>query len=338
MAAMDATPPASQKRGRSGEPEPSQPEEESSPSRIQLDALIDEIRQEMLGSIDTNFGNLRSEMANSTATTVANAIRRYDTQANVRFEKLETTTASISADQDKLAEKQAKLREDLEALKAAVDVAEKVQPLRNPDEMVVATAFNRDIDVTILQINCRVEFPRNHIRDAILPFMQEAGLAEADWSVTSFASPAKKFSVKFGGIPGQAERRVEKVLQVLRAGPDGKWRTVTARTAAGNTDNIFIGRDRNPAMVKREIATKNLATVIKDLFPTVTVFPNRAQGIISCGWKPIAKIEVHPEQAPTEIKWNVPALTGTVIDKDKVMEEFFKRERARASPPAVWSI
>eukprot|EP00969_Alexandrium_andersonii_P176162 7789381-Alexandrium_andersonii.AAC.1 len=66
--------------------------------------------------------------------------------------------------------------------------------------------------------------------------------------------------------------------------------------------------------------------------------PGGQRGIISCAWKPLAKIEVHPDQAATGFKRNHWVVSATVIDKDRARNMFTKRDYARASPPVLWSM
>eukprot|EP00959_Pyramimonas_sp_CCMP1952_P143017 2994068-Pyramimonas_sp.AAC.1 len=65
------------------------------------------------------------------------------------------------------------------------------------------------------------------------------------------------------GAEGLAARRVISAFQKLKK--DGSWRRFTAASIEGGTQvSIFVGLDKSPQVIRREIQTKRLLEFVRD--------------------------------------------------------------------------
>ena len=101
---------------------------------------------------------------------------------------------------------------------------------------------------------------------------------------------AKKFTVQFTGPAQTAERRVEKVLTLLRQG-DGAWRQFFAVSPARRETQLFFGPDKSGKQIKTEmeanvyIRLSKTFTRISTLFFYVKKVSSPSLGCQLRGWR-----------------------------------------------------
>eukprot|EP00973_Karenia_brevis_P043562 6036037-Karenia_brevis.AAC.1 len=68
--------------------------------------------------------------------------------------------------------------------------------------------------------------------------------------------PGRQFVVAFGGDPGTAARRCDKVLGLCRQGR--AWRELWASTPSKQACRWYVQPDKSPTQIRMEIATRKL--------------------------------------------------------------------------------
>ena len=111
-------------------------------------------------------------------------------------------------------------------------------------------------------------------------------------------------------------------------------------TTDGGEVRIYVNSDKSPKTRKTEIATRDLARVLRSKFD-VKAFPNKKDGTVSVEFIPIGQVVFTTTDAAPSIYWNIPGLTkaklNMLINKDskkEIYEEVFKSKAEKAE----WSL
>eukprot|EP00959_Pyramimonas_sp_CCMP1952_P411741 8628386-Pyramimonas_sp.AAC.1 len=134
------------------------------------------------------------------------------------------------------------------------------------------------------------------------------------------AFPWASFHPTEAGDANAAMRKVHKARKHLKNG-SGEWRQFNVETIEGGTSRIFVGVDKASRTVRRDIQTKKLATLVKELYSRKRVRHDRTKGIIFVEGVPTINLEIGAErdQAMKRI-WNYSAVTNQGIDKDQLLQ------------------
>eukprot|EP00959_Pyramimonas_sp_CCMP1952_P084116 1759098-Pyramimonas_sp.AAC.1 len=108
-------------------------------------------------------------------------------------------------------------------------------------------------------------------------------------------------------MSGDANAVMRKVKQAQRnLRQDGEWRQFSTPTIEGGQSRIFVGLDKSDKMVRREIQTKKMGGLVRELLRNARVRHDRTKGIISLKGAPCVQLDVGqekrwPDQAPLEL-------------------------------------
>eukprot|EP00959_Pyramimonas_sp_CCMP1952_P230009 4808546-Pyramimonas_sp.AAC.1 len=80
--------------------------------------------------------------------------------------------------------------------------------------------------------------------------------------------------------------------------------------ASGGSTQLHVGADKNPFQIKREIAGKKIAAILREKYPDAKLFFDRQNGWISESWNPFLRLDPQPGQAATKCYWNDTALAA----------------------------
>ena len=111
----------------------------------------------------------------------------------------------------------------------------------------------------------------------------------------------KGFIVQFNGDAGRGARLARKALG-LRRDSNGQWNDVYVKTPTGDTVKLYINPNKSPKQRKLESSAKRLFTLIKTALPQGIqeheVQYNRRDGVVSCKWLKIAKVNITSRDDP----------------------------------------
>jgi len=192
-------------------------------------------------------------------------------------------------------------------------VAEK-GPTRMP---VLVDGYARSLDTSVVKIRCAEKISKMAAMEGIEEVLREMG-AKPDWTTwESKDDIGKTHSLRFTGIDGCAEKRTTKFLQLQRL-PKG-WRKLCATTPDGEKKDLFISGDKNRKMVRTEIVTKKLATLLAERYPNAQIVGKRQEGRVFTGWLPLARVRVDTEEQ-TDIEWCVQTADKLKVDRAAILE------------------
>ena len=191
---------------------------------------------------------------------------------------------------------QRKMREDLDHIKSALEVAEgnatelrkllavadakpftdrSSAPARNPNEW----------DKTLLWLTAHNLVGLEAVKDLAADLLARAGLKQ-DVAELRGPNEGKQFRLHFKDVNADtAGRRVTQVLGMLRAG--GSWEKCYIDRPTGGKEQIFVGADRSEIERKKGRALTALATAIAERYPAVKPYKQRREGAITFQWQVI---------------------------------------------------
>ena len=98
---------------------------------------------------------------------------------------------------------------------------------------------------------------------------------------------------------------------------------------------VYLGPDRSPQQLQQGRHCKYLAEAVQKHVKQGRVFPNKAQGTISHGWQPIARITAE-SVGKSRIQWNNDKATKLELPKEAIIQEVMERIGAEAQGPIEW--
>eukprot|EP00959_Pyramimonas_sp_CCMP1952_P421931 8838998-Pyramimonas_sp.AAC.1 len=122
------------------------------------------------------------------------------------------------------------------------------------------------------------------------------------------------------GDANAATRKVKRAQRYLKQ--NGEWRQFSAPTIEGGQSRIFVGLDRSDKMVRREVQTKELASLVRDALPTARVRHDRTQGIVFVEGSPRVQLDIGQEKGAPPNLWNYAAARAQNLDKDALLARF----------------
>ena len=138
------------------------------------------------------------------------------------------------------------------------------------------------------------------------------------------------------GFPRIAGRSAQKSMQLLHQ-PGGEWRKLYVKSPAGRNIELLASGDKSRKQIKTETTAKRLARVLLEAHPNLDYHVLRREGVVTVGWRRLARIVVRPGDEPTSLEWNQQVLAETGVNKDRVKEIF--AERAGGGGDRVtWSV
>ena len=136
-------------------------------------------------------------------------------------------------------------------------------------------------------------------------------------------------------FPGRVSN-TEEAFKKLKL-PNGDWRRFDASTPSGSRTSVFVGLDKSPQMVRREVETKKPMELVREESYPGQWRAHRAQGVIYKGSSPVIRVLVPDRSSePTVLQWNYRMVAELGVDKGKLTEAFEARFGSAAR--VQWSI
>ena len=186
-------------------------------------------------------------------------------------------------------------------------------------------AWERLPDPTVLKVNAAKIARKSEINDAIIPWLESAGLDQKQFSLEG-PMVGKSFTIKFNGEPGRAGICARKALSRMRSS-NGTWRSLVASTHGHGDCKVFVNEDKSKKTIETEMATKKIARITKTLVPKLQIHEVRRDGIIASDWIPFIKIVAEIEGDP-QLLWHTESVSRLGINSQAIEEQFWAECRA----------
>ena len=95
--------------------------------------------------------------------------------------------------------------------------------------------------------------------------------------------------------------------------------------------------ENEKSSIRTEITTRKMRDVLAAARPQLELFVNKKDGTVSDDWTPLVKLEPHPGDLPTTIRWHNLAIEERSIDKAAV-DAAFKQADSRSGASVQWDI
>ena len=286
------------------------------------------VRRVDLESLLGGFTKQTTELA---CANVATLIRGYDGQQQARLAKIENDVGDLKGRQDAVEVEQRELRASLEKLGKSLAVAVETAP----EKIAETDAFDRQIDLAIFRINAAVLVSKLEVATALLPWLEEAGMAADEYEVSG-AALGKNFVLRFhGGAGGLPARRARKAGQMLR---DGEvWKRFEVTSPAEGKVPLYIGMDKNGKQIATEKAVKALRNALVEAHPGKKWYMQKKEGNIKLDFLPVARCRPQAD-GHMVVEWAGSTVEKEGIDKEEVLRIFRSSSKESASNAVSWSV
>jgi hypothetical protein len=283
--------------------------------RSELDDLLDSFNENVASTIIAQ----NSTLAQSIRADTGNLIRAYDVGAQRQFSDITATLTLVQESLNSHDTRFSDLTTQIEELRAGLHIAETTSP-NAAQSLINHQTFARDPNPSTIRVGAAELITREAILLAIAPWLGEANLSSADFTLNG-PPIGKSFNLSFHGPTGLGALRATKALQLLK-GADGTWREIHAISPTTAAIKLFLSPDKSPKQTRIEAASRKLFKIIQELHPTKTVNLLRREGVVSVDWKPLVKVGVENADSPTTLLWNAKVLQDLGLDKSPIHDRF----------------
>ena len=183
--------------------------------------------------------------------------------------------------------------------------------------------WDRKPDLTLVRFNTAELVAKEAILDTVREWIGDMGVGE-EWERGPERGLSERYTLVFTGLPRIAGRRAQQSLQLLRQ-PGGEWRKLYVKSPAGRNIELLASGDKSRKQIKTETTAKRLARVLLEAHPNLDYHVLRREGVVTVGWRRLARIVVRPGDEPTSLEWNQQVLAETSVNKDRINEIFAER-------------
>eukprot|EP00973_Karenia_brevis_P048755 6764537-Karenia_brevis.AAC.1 len=142
-----------------------------------------------------------------------------------------------------------------------------------------------------------------------------------DWALQAPDDAVRNtFNVVFKGKGDAPRRRALKAMGSLR-NDKGEWDTLFVPNESNQPVRIFVGEDKSPKQRAIEMWCRRTRRALQKMYPALQFNIIKKNGIITCGWKDLAKIDVLEKGAEPVYAWKASMVAQFAIDKKGVVEE-----------------
>lgn len=296
------------------------------------------------GNIEQMFATLRREMKNDLAAFQSHTDAKLESVQQIVQAAIEPMQRQqyemqgrIQAHEDAINDVRQQILDLRLAQKGSEEKVEKVQrELTMVDEKAPPppppdAGWDRAVDRTVAKATCKAEVSLDEVRKVVNDILEEVNVATTAVEVEAplRAQTSTKWTIRFKGEQRRAARQADAFLGALRTGAG--WRDIVVGTPSGGQERLYIGVDKSPQTVRREIHTKRVRDMMARMYPQADLFPSRRDGIVSSRYKPLVKVEVYLEE--TVLKFNEELLGALGMDKADIQRKW-AQEAATASSSA----
>jgi len=197
------------------------------------------------------------------------------------------------------------LQEDVKKPKQELHVVKETpsEPITNFPQLSLDSSFNRAIDMSILVVRCKELSAKLQVQGALLPWLSRLNIEENEWEFQGEPS-SKRFTIKFKGSSQFAARRVQHALSLLRPQrPGEEWMRFYAPAISGSRSEVFVGTDKNPCQIKRELALKAAKRLFESRFQGKRFFVDKLRGTVSVNWRQLVEITPQADSDAPQVRW-----------------------------------
>jgi len=268
---------------------------------------------------------------NLVVSTVTTIMQPFQTKLN----EVETAVSTLQTGQSEIKDELRSIKETLEKLGKGTNGSQNSSrmvgspslpnlppPTHTPQSPVAPeptvftqTGFYRQPDPTILLCNTQngTKVSREKFWESVVALLGEAGLQESTVDCTG-DDLDNRFELQFKGDRRTATARCLQFHSSLQLGR-GKWKSTVVEAADGVQVPFYTDVDRNGATIRKEIMSKKLFDIVKEMLPGKTVFRNKKNGTLYIDRKPLATLHITGEFT-TFVQWYPPACIAVGLDKD----------------------
>ena len=238
--------------------------------------------------------DVRSTMSDHSAridATIVGHVREINERITEQDERVSAIVQSVESNRSDTAA----LRNRVDASDQAIAALQReLVVLRSPNPVFdpLSLEHHRDTNPAILRLRTGAEAPIEAVRLAVDQLIARAGFSAPD---AELAGPqlGRQFTLSFAGAPQLAARRAART-QLAQKRPDGSWEQLSVKLpGAGQAATpLYVDRDKSPAQILCEKATKLLRDLCQEALPQAgKFFAKRSDHQVSIDWVPAAKVE-----------------------------------------------
>ena len=186
---------------------------------------------------------------------------------------------------------------------------------------VTSSGFYRTPDPTLLYCNVegqhKVARAKFHV--SVLALAIESGLDGESFDLQG--DPLDdRFEIKFKGDARTAAAKCHQFFASLQLGR-GKWKKQNVLDDLGQEIRFFVGPDKNPAQIRREVLSKILKELVQGKIQDKQVWLKKATGTLFVDRRRLCTLHIVSEDA-TRIEWYHPKRIELKLDDGPITEEF----------------
>ena len=192
------------------------------------------------------------------------------------------------------------------------------------------TGFNRDVNLSTLFCNTdnQIKVARSKFHESVVKLAAEAGLADDTFNVVGDPLD-NRFEIFWNGDPRTARDRCSHFFQSLQLGR-GKWKPQVVLDDQSQEVKFYVGPDKNPCQVRREVLAKSLKDLVSKAIPDVNIFIKKSAGTLYIDKRPLVTVHISgPESA--RLTWNPDKVASYKLDLPRLEEGFRKLVRGELS-------
>jgi len=263
------------------------------------------------------------------------AVEDLETRSARRVAVLQAEVDCLRTQQNSIADAQAAMREDIDALRRALALAESSAGQAAAIEAASAAVaagneiFDRMPDPTMLRISTRDLVELKEMQILVNGLLKDCDIPEGHVKLEG-KDLDRRFRLRIveGMVPLRI-KRASKLIECLRSA-DGSWRQLRIRKATGgDLTNVYLSRDKSQRQVRIEMEMRRLRAAVESRHPGLSGHYDRVKGIFSIGWVPIAKLDPIAD-APTRVLWVNEAVQQHKIEKDEINRLFHESNTRRS--------
>ena len=263
---------------------------------------------------------------------VGQLLSAYDAQSQKRFSELEGAQGEQNEQLSQHDRDIDTLRKDIARLQEQLGVAANANPTRN---QLAAVGWDDPADPTILLLNSENNTPITKAAAVlgISEWLKDSNISDKDWSLEGDELD-RRFTIRFRGEAGYAAIRAKQAFGSIR-GPDG-FRPLSARTPTGTGSvKLYVKPNQNAKERKLELDSKRFFRAVQAKITGKKVSWVKREGTISIDWRLVARVQVHPGDAPSTIMYNMAAMRDLGLEKSLFTEAF---ANIGSSSKVEWSL
>ena len=279
--------------------------------------LLSDMRQYIVKAAQSSQAKLGAVLSTVTSKAISAVVRKQE----VKNQECDLHLQDLDRGDERMLRAQNHMRTQIDEMRKQLHIMETIAP--QAFDVSDSINFTRTPNKSILVVNSKEMVAIDEVTSVIKNWLAAAGFSDEQWRVKG-NSPGRRFHIQFQGSEAMAARHACHALRQLKQ-PDGSWKRFECPMVAGGCSPLFLGMDKSPQQIRREVQTKKLAEIIAAKLDT-RVRANRYQGVVSVGDVPLVRIAVADvSEEPSTLEWNFRAVSDRDVPKDTIQADFDAR-------------